>query len=87
MIDHALVFLGGPAPALTAPLPSAEFVIAVDRGADHALALGYSVDLLVGDLDSVSAAGRLAAIEIEQHPVDKDETDLELALAAAERRG
>ncbi|MGE4566532.1 MAG: thiamine diphosphokinase [Acidimicrobiales bacterium] len=87
MMGHTLIFLGGPAPALAAPLPPADFVIAADRGGDHALALGYSVDLLVGDLDSVSAAGRLAAIEIEQHPVDKDETDLELALAAAERRG
>ena len=58
MIDHALVFLGGPAPALTAPLPSAEFVIAVDRGADHALALGYSVDLLVGDRNRTASGGQ-----------------------------
>src|SRR5205823_1393332 len=42
-------------------------------------------DLLVGDLDSVSAE-TLARIEhVERHLVDKDATDLELALAAALR--
>ena len=49
--------------------------------------LGLTVDLLVGDLDSVSATG-LAAAEaagtaVERHPPAKDATDTELAIAAA----
>ena len=58
-------------------------VIAADRGADNAIALGLTVDLLVGDLDSVSQETLSACNTVVQHPVDKDDTDLELALAAA----
>jgi len=62
-------------------------VIAADSGADHAFALGVSVDLAVGDFDSISADG-LAELQrvgarLERYPSDKDATDLELALAAA----
>lgn len=56
-------------------------MIAADSGAE----LGGPIDLLVGDLDSVSPE-TLAGIEhVERHPVDKDATDLELALSAAMR--
>jgi thiamine pyrophosphokinase len=45
------------------------------------------VDLVVGDLDSVDAMSLEAAVadgaNVEQHPVAKDATDLELALDAA----
>lgn len=68
-----------------------DFVIAADSGYDHAVAIELDVDLLVGDLDSISAAGlahaRHAGIAIQQHPTDKDHTDLELALAQAVDRG
>lgn len=64
-----------------------DLVVCADSGVDNALALGYSVDVAVGDFDSVSAAG-LATAErsgalVERHSIDKDETDLELALAKA----
>ena len=43
--------------------------------------------MLVGDLDSISADGRMWAyahdVEIDEQPVDKDATDTELALAQA----
>jgi len=45
------------------------------------------VDLLVGDLDSASPEAADQAPAVERHPVDKDETDLELALAAALNAG
>jgi thiamine pyrophosphokinase len=72
-------------------LPDDDFVIAADSGLDHAHRLGWKVDLLVGDLDSVSNTGletaRRSGTEIEQHRADKDATDLELSLAAAVRHG
>lgn len=68
-----------------------DFVIAADSGYDHALAHGIAVDLLVGDLDSISPAGLAHAHDtgtpIDQHPMDKDDTDLELALRLAIERG
>lgn len=87
----ALVIAGGPAPKLQrSDLPAVDLVIAVDSGFDHAVALGIAVDLLVGDLDSISPAGlRLAqasSVAIERYPAAKNETDLEIALEAATER-
>lgn len=62
-------------------------VVAADGGIDRALELGLEIALAVGDFDSVSAVGLVAAqasgARVERHPVDKDATDLELALDAA----
>lgn len=67
------------------------YVIAADSGLEHALALGRHADLVVGDFDSVSPESleraRAAGSVIEEHPADKDATDLELALRAAQRSG
>ncbi len=89
----ALVFSGGDrvARTITDALPSDAFVIAADSGIDHALAAGRSVDVAVGDFDSVSAEGleavRAAGATIHEHPVDKDASDLELALDVAMAEG
>jgi thiamine pyrophosphokinase len=87
---RAVIFAGGE--FLTMPVPDPDaIVIAADSGYDHAIGLDYQVDLLVGDLDSISEAGLAHAeaegVEIERHPVSKDATDLELALDAAVARG
>lgn len=59
-------------------------VICADRGFDHAMLLGLSPDLVVGDMDSVSSAGRSAARDLgsrlEVHPSRKDATDTEIAV-------
>ncbi len=87
--DRALVVSGGipPDAAEVGPLPAGAFVIAADSGLDHAAALGLSVDVLVGDLDSATApavrAAEAAGVQIERHPVNKEATDLELALEHA----
>ena len=65
-------------------------VIGADGGAAHAVALGWQPDLVIGDLDSLAPrdADRLAraGVPIERWPVEKDQSDLELALRAALRR-
>ena len=66
-------------------------VIGADSGIDFAHALGLGVDVAVGDMDSVSPDGlRRAEAEgarVERHPAEKDKTDLELALDAAQQSG
>jgi thiamine pyrophosphokinase len=66
-------------------------VIGADSGIDYAHALGRRVDVAIGDFDSVSPDGLQRAeadgARIERHPAEKDKTDLELALGAAQRAG
>ncbi|MDK1102428.1 MAG: thiamine diphosphokinase [Actinomycetota bacterium] len=68
-----------------------DFVIVADSGYDHAMARSISVDLLIGDLDSISDTGlshaRNSGVEIEAHSAQKAQTDLELAVSAAVTRG
>lgn len=89
----AVVFAGGDRcrPEDLAGLPRDALVIAADSGAEHAVALGWRVDVLVGDLDSVDPAlvERLAAggTTVERHPPAKDATDLALSLDTARAWG
>jgi thiamine pyrophosphokinase len=88
-VGRVVVVSGGPSPDPdeVGPLPPGAFVIAADSGLDHAAVLGLRVDVLVGDLDSATApavcAAEAAGVRIERHPVDKEATDLELALEHA----
>lgn len=72
-------------------LPRDAFVIAADSGLHHAAALGLSVDLVVGDMDSVDATALSRAVSegtvADRHPRGKDHTDLELAFNAAVASG
>ena len=84
-----IVVASGPGPRLD--LPDARTVVAADGGLDRAMALGLDVDVVLGDLDSVSsealAAAEAAGARVVRHPEAKDETDLELALDEAVRLG
>jgi thiamine pyrophosphokinase len=78
-----VVCAGGPARAALPEVPEDALVIAADGGILEAERLGLRVDLLVGDLDSAPPDAIARAPRVERHPVDKDASDLELAMAAA----
>lgn len=61
-------------------LAHAPRVIAVDGGADAVLAAGLVPEHVIGDLDSVSAAGRRAFADRLQHVAEQDSTDFGKAL-------
>jgi thiamine pyrophosphokinase len=92
-VDQAVVIIGGPPPdaRVLVRLPAGAEVIAADSGLDHARRLDLAVDLVVGDLDSVSDDALAWAAErhvpVERFPTDKDATDTELAIEAAVDRG
>ncbi len=85
----ALVLAGGDPPeqSLLVGAENAATVIAADAGVRIARNYGLSIDLLVGDLDSVStgdvAWAKAEGAEIIEVDPDKDFTDLELALERA----
>ena len=68
-----------------------DLVICADAGLRHARALGLRPDLLVGDFDSLAPelleAARAEDVPTLQVPVEKDQTDSQLALEEALRRG
>ncbi len=65
---------------LSLALKRAPMLVAADGGADRALALGAVPDAVVGDLDSISDAGR-ARLADRLHPIEEqDSTDFDKAL-------
>lgn len=86
----AVVLAGGDAlpdvllPAVTAAIDAAMLVVAADGGIAHAHRVDRDPTVLVGDLDSITpgALARATARStlILRHPMDKDMTDLGLAL-------
>ena len=83
MVDpDVVVVASGQGPKLA--IPHARSVVAADGGLQRAHELGLAVDVVVGDLDSVTpdalAAAEAAGVRVVRHPPAKDATDLELAL-------
>ncbi len=88
MRQVVVVIGGGPLHAFAIDcVASPMAMIAADSGLDAAVDAGLSPTHLVGDLDSLSAAGRMWAyaqrIDIDEFPADKDATDTALALQQA----
>lgn len=74
-----------------AAVAAGDLLIAVDGGADALARVGLTPDLLIGDLDSVSAAVladlEARGVELVRLQTAKDETDTEAALRLAIDRG
>lgn len=96
--QRAIVVADGDGPdraALDAAWPgwseATDLVIAADGGARTAERLGLSIDLVVGDGDSLAPDDldrlRRAGVAVRTALADKDETDTELALLEAIARG
>jgi thiamine pyrophosphokinase len=88
MSQVVVVIGGGPlSPLAVSNVVAEATIIAADSGLDHAVAAGLRPTVLIGDLDSITAHGKMWAyaheLEIDQHPVDKGATDTELALLRA----
>lgn len=86
--DIVVIASGAPVEAWrVASVSDSTRVIAADAGVTAALLLGWRVDVAVGDFDSLPPddLARLDDIagEVRRFPVDKDATDLELALCVA----
>ena len=93
-IEHVLVFANGDLlnPRAAREMGSrADCIVAADGGLAHVQALDLKPDLLVGDLDSVNPAqvrwAEKMGARVSRYPIEKDETDLELALIEAAETG
>jgi thiamine pyrophosphokinase len=86
---HALVFLWQPAESPVRELPPHDLVIAADSGLETAEKWGVTPDVAIGDFDSTSMLthAEKSGVMTHQVPKEKDETDAELAIAAALDRG
>jgi len=90
--ERAVLFANGEAQNRAAlALQGDDFLVAVDGGLHHLQALGLNPQLLIGDMDSLSAqeveACRQAGVDILRYPPAKNKTDLELALDEVLQRG
>lgn len=87
--SHTLIFIGGdpPHPNVRQHLPTNAYVIAADSGYAHAIAMGFTPNELVGDMDSITPVDLTDAhdsnVLITQFPTNKDLTDTEIAIASA----
>lgn len=93
MAVKAVVITGGAAPphhAVRAHLKNCDLVIAADSGLQTARGYKASVDVVVGDFDSIRDEAILTqyqASDVRRYPTAKDETDTEIALDAAREAG
>ena len=90
---RSIIFANGEfqTPIQPVEIQKEDLVIAADGGSRHCLSLDIKPAVLIGDLDSIDQEllkdWQKTGVEIIQHPEDKNETDLELALLLAQERG
>ncbi|MDX8045011.1 thiamine diphosphokinase [Gracilibacillus sp. S3-1-1] len=84
------IVAGGPEKALASLTSYGEEIdvwIGADLGASYLLKSQLPIDIAIGDFDSISRAEKehikQASASFRQYPIEKNETDLELALEAA----
>lgn len=80
MNNHLYLLLNGDYSAPVRMPHADDPVIAVDGGIRHTHQLAQTPTLWLGDFDSSHPDKVFGNIPTQQHPIDKDQTDLELAL-------
>ena len=93
--SYALVVSGSPrgvdTELITCLASKANFILAVDSGADALVAAGLKPDLLLGDFDSISQETlqlfQSQGVELEVYNSYKDATDIDLALTRLHELG
>ncbi len=93
-MSRAVIFVNGHIPDLEAVrrlIQLGDTLIAADGGTRHALSLGLTPSVIIGDLDSLTPDTRRtveqSGTRLIQHSRDKNETDFELALGYAIEAG
>ncbi len=94
-MTEAIIVAGGSPPSrdlLTSLARPDVLIIAADRGYAALSDCAIEADLMAGDFDSLPAqylekAQTSSKTEIIRHPCEKDESDLELAITEAKKRG
>ena len=93
-MKRAIIFANGTMeqpPAIPGGIQPGMLLIAADGGSRHCKTLGLIPSVIIGDFDSLGAEElsqyRERGVEILQHPREKDQTDLELAVRLAIERG
>ena len=91
---RAIIFANGDAPdqkTIERWITPTDRIIAADGGTRHALSVGITPHVVIGDLDSLAEADRdqleRAGVPFIVYPTHKDYTDLELALRYALEQG
>lgn len=86
-MSRAVIFVNGHIPDLELVrrlIRSGDTLLAADGGTRHALSLGLTPTVVIGDLDSLTDDDRrmldAAGTEIRTYPRNKNETDFELSL-------
>src|SRR5215207_4381573 len=89
-MQRIIIFANGELPYLEKArllLQSDDYIICADGGTRHALALGLTPHLVIGDMDSINKDEwqdlEKSGVSVELFPQDKNETDLELAIHRA----
>jgi thiamine pyrophosphokinase len=89
-LQRIIIFANGDLPDINKArdlLLADDFIICADGGTRHALALNLMPNLVIGDMDSIQDDHwqklQALGVPVELFPRDKDETDLELAIAHA----
>jgi thiamine pyrophosphokinase len=89
-MHRMIIFANGELPDLEKArllLHPDDYIICADGGTHHALALGLTPNLVIGDMDSINQDEwqelEKSGVSIELFPRDKNETDLELAINRA----
>jgi len=94
MAKRAILFVNGEVERydfLEPLITNKDYLVAVDGGLRHLELLARQPHLLIGDLDSITTSQlklmTYKKVEICKFPVEKNETDLELALLEVVKRG